>query len=73
MTLKKAIFKIPLDILAFLLRQSKDAVYYLVNEGLRDDIKTAVDVAYAHEHIENACFLARKYENTGGGVICKKN
>lgn len=60
MSLAKKIFKIPLDLLASLLRKSPDAVYYLVKEPLKEAILQAQIGALAYQHIENACNLAQK-------------
>jgi FkbM family methyltransferase len=59
MSLAKKIFKVPLDILAFLLQKSPDAIYYLVKEPLKGAILHAQNSALAYQHIENACNLAQ--------------
>ncbi len=69
----KTIAKIPLDGVAFILKRSPHALYYLVKEALANQIKTTQARAFAHQHIENACLLGQKYDknplNTGGWVI----
>jgi FkbM family methyltransferase len=74
--LLKSVLKIPLDALAFGLRRSHDALYYLVNEALRDEIKTVGEQVHAYEHIENACKIAKqrniviaRHEATEGSIL----
>jgi FkbM family methyltransferase len=67
--LLKSVLKIPLDALAFGLRRSHDALYYLVNEALRDEIKTVGEQAHAYEHIENACKIAKNRLFTEGSIL----
>lgn len=69
MNIIKSVLKLPLDALAFFLRRSKAALYYLVNEALRDEIKEVSEQAFAHEHIDNACKIAKNRLFTEGGIL----
>jgi FkbM family methyltransferase len=72
MTLLKAVAKIPLDVLAFFLKQSPSALYYLVNEPLRENFKATSELAFAYQHIENAIEIVKHSKNnpnTEGGII----
>jgi FkbM family methyltransferase len=63
MTLLKAVAKIPLDALAFFLKHSPAALYYLVNEPLRENIKATNELAFAYQHIENAIEIVKNSKN----------
>jgi FkbM family methyltransferase len=65
----KRILKIPLDLLSFLLKRNSDALYYLVNESLRDEIKSTSEKAFAYQHIENAVVIAQNLKITEGVIL----
>jgi FkbM family methyltransferase len=69
MGILKTVAKIPLDIVAFFLKKSQAALYYLVNEPLRDDIQKISERAFAYQHIENAIHIAKKNALNTEGVI----
>jgi FkbM family methyltransferase len=72
MTLLKAVAKIPLDALAFFLKHSPAALYYLVNEPLRENFKATSELAFAYQHIENAIEIVKnikKGKNTEGVIL----
>jgi hypothetical protein len=65
----KFIIKCLLDIIAAILKQSKAAIYYLVNEPLKQEILTAQQTAFAYQHVESAAQLAKKFANEGGAIL----
>ena len=69
MNILKSVLKRPLDVLAWGLRNSRPALYYLVNEALRTEIKNIGEQAHAHEHIENACKIAKNSHFTEGVIL----
>ena len=58
-----------LDIVAWVLKLSRHNIYYLVAHPLRKEIKEILPFVFAHDHIERACFLAKKYAPNQEGII----
>lgn len=58
-----------LNLIAWVLKLSRHNIYYLVSNPLRSEIQEIIPFVFAHDHIERACFLAKKYGITEGGII----
>jgi FkbM family methyltransferase len=58
-----------LDIFAWVLKLSRHNIYYLVAHPLREEIQAILPFVFAHDHIDRACFLAKKYAPNEGGII----
>ena len=58
-----------LDVVAWFLKLSRHNIYYLVSHPLRSEIQEIIPFVFAHDHIDRACYLAKKYGTTEGHII----
>jgi FkbM family methyltransferase len=65
----KPIFKLVLDFIAWVLRQSKDGIYYLIKGPLRKEVQEASLTAFAYQHIDNACTISKQFGANADGIV----